>query len=310
MKKRIALFLAALLSVASFAADEVISVKSGDVVFKTMNTDMKTFYPNADIAFISVDDAKQRISLNTGDEGSATTTLKDGRYLLEVGGSNVAIVEASAKGQLEEVRLLATDASMLIGGQDEAEGDKVVIPGAGEEAVEVEDGSLVQQDDGQYVETSEGALIQAVEDSYTEIDEGNFIRTVDGRWWRLDSEAAAAAGKKKGLVLVAAGVVAAIIIAAIVEDDDDDDDPITGAVGGATDAVAATLDSAEAAVTSAGSTGTAAVSTPSAGGSSAAAPAAAVEVSIPRTGSTGSGGSGSGSGGGSGNNGGGTPVSP
>ena len=188
MKTCLAALIAALVT-AGFAAtpentDEVIAVKTGDVVFKALSTDLKTHFGGAPIAFINVDDAKQRQEVLTDEGGACTVHLDAGRYLLEVGGDNVAVVEAAADNTLREVRLLAAHRALVFGGQDED--PKVRIPGAGDEPVPYEVGTLTTEDGTDKVVDVEGVAHKVVDGSAKVIDEGTFVRTDDGRWWRVD----------------------------------------------------------------------------------------------------------------------------
>ena len=136
MKKLyMAIAVAALFAASSVqAADEagqLVSLKAGDVSFTLLQSDGVTPMGEASIKMLATDDSRVLAEAVSDRLGQAAVALSEGRYLLNVSGRTLAVLEATADATTTSCRVVVPDAALMVAGQDEAEEedeDDVVAP--------------------------------------------------------------------------------------------------------------------------------------------------------------------------------------
>ena len=128
----IVLAAAMLLTCGAWAADtagELVRFKTGDVSFTLLQADGITPMGAAEIKMLAADDSRVLAESVSDRLGQAIVMLTEGRYLLNVSGRTLAVVEAAGDATLTACRVVVPDAALMVAGA-EAEEDDDTVAGA------------------------------------------------------------------------------------------------------------------------------------------------------------------------------------
>ena len=138
MKKIVILALALLtvLAMGATAADQLVQFKSGEVSFDLRTSDGVSPLTDATIQMLSSEDSSVLAEAVSDEMGQAVIALDSGRYLLNVSGRTLAVMEVVDDATLSACRIIVPDASMMVAGEEEEEDDEDdaaawILPAAG-----------------------------------------------------------------------------------------------------------------------------------------------------------------------------------
>ena len=139
MKKIVILALALLtvLAMGATAADQLVQFKSGEVSFDLRTSDGVSPLTDATIQMLSSEDSSVLAEAVSDEMGQAVIALDSGRYLLNVSGRTLAVMEVVDDATLSACRIIVPDASMMVAGEEEEEEDDEddaaawILPAAG-----------------------------------------------------------------------------------------------------------------------------------------------------------------------------------
>lgn len=135
--KKIAILALALLTVFAMgatAADQLVQFKSGEVSFDLRTSDGVSPLADATIQMLSSEDSSVLAEAVSDEMGQAVIALDSGRYLLNISGSTLAVMDVADDAALSACRIIVPDASMLAAGaeQEQEEADAAwVVPAVG-----------------------------------------------------------------------------------------------------------------------------------------------------------------------------------
>jgi hypothetical protein len=122
--KKIALSVLALIAVASMAlASGLNQFKAGDISFSILDKDALTPLASASIKLISSESGDVVAEATADEMGQAVVALDEGRYLLNISDINLAVFDVSSAEGISACRVIMPDAALLVGGQDDGNGD-------------------------------------------------------------------------------------------------------------------------------------------------------------------------------------------
>ena len=137
--KKIAILALALLTVLAMgatAADQLVQFKSGEVSFDLRTSDGVSPLTDATIQMLSSEDSSVLAEAVSDEMGQAVIALDSGRYLLNVSGRTLAVMDVADDATLSACRIIVPDASMMVAGEEEEEDDEDdaaawILPAAG-----------------------------------------------------------------------------------------------------------------------------------------------------------------------------------
>lgn len=137
--KKIAILALALLTVLAMgatAADQLVQFKSGEVSFDLRTSDGVSPLADATIQMLSSEDSSVLAEAVSDEMGQAVIALDSGRYLLNISGANLAVMDVVDDATLSACRIIVPDASMMVAGDEEEEDDEDdaaawILPAAG-----------------------------------------------------------------------------------------------------------------------------------------------------------------------------------
>ena len=137
--KKIAILALALLTVLAMgatAADQLVQFKSGEVSFDLRTSDGVSPLTDATIQMLSSEDSSVLAEAVSDEMGQAIIALESGRYLLNVSGRTLAVMDVADDAVLSACRIIVPDASMMVAGEEEEEDDEDdaaawILPAAG-----------------------------------------------------------------------------------------------------------------------------------------------------------------------------------
>ena len=137
--KKIAILALALLTVLAMgatAADQLVQFKSGEVSFDLRTSDGVSPLADATIQMLSSEDSSVLAEAVSDEMGQAVIALDSGRYLLNISGANLAVMDVTDDATLSACRIIVPDASMLVAGEEEEDdaqkgGAAWILPAAG-----------------------------------------------------------------------------------------------------------------------------------------------------------------------------------
>ncbi len=124
--KKIAILALALLTVLAMgatAADQLVQFKSGEVSFDLRTSDGVSPLADATIQMLSSEDSSVLAEAVSDEMGQAVIALDSGRYLLNISGANLAVMDVVDDATLSACRIIVPDASMMIAGEEAEEED-------------------------------------------------------------------------------------------------------------------------------------------------------------------------------------------
>jgi hypothetical protein len=124
--KKIAILALALLTVLAMgatAADQLVQFKSGEVSFDLRTSDGVSPLADATIQMLSSEDSSVLAEAVSDEMGQAVIALDSGRYLLNISGANLAVMDVVDDATLSACRIIVPDAGMMIAGEEEEEED-------------------------------------------------------------------------------------------------------------------------------------------------------------------------------------------
>lgn len=124
--KKIAILALALLTVLAMgatAADQLVQFKSGEVSFDLRTSDGVSPLADATIQMLSSEDSSVLAEAVSDEMGQAVIALDSGRYLLNISGANLAVMDVVDDATLSACRIIVPDAGMMIAGEEAEEED-------------------------------------------------------------------------------------------------------------------------------------------------------------------------------------------
>ncbi|MGD9780924.1 MAG: hypothetical protein AB7V14_02090 [Kiritimatiellia bacterium] len=106
-------------------AGELVSLKSGEISFTLLQSDGVTPMSAAPIKMLATDDGRVLVEAVSDHLGQAAVALSEGRYLLNVSGRTLAVLEATAAAATTSCRVVIPDAALMVAGEEGEEGDEV-----------------------------------------------------------------------------------------------------------------------------------------------------------------------------------------
>jgi len=103
------------------------SVTSGKCAMTLLEADGIRPLGGASLKLQATKDGTEAASEITDKAGKCIVRLEEGRYILNVNGKNLTLVDASEKGEMAWCRIVVSDKPMLVGGQ--VEGEVVAVSG-------------------------------------------------------------------------------------------------------------------------------------------------------------------------------------
>ncbi|MGB4047190.1 MAG: hypothetical protein WBL24_03370 [Kiritimatiellia bacterium] len=118
------LALAATASVRAADGDgQLIQFKTGDVSFTLLQSDGVTPLAATELRMLSPEDGGVLAEAVSDQLGRAVIALIEGRYLLNVSGQNLSVLDVASDATLTSCRVVVPAAAMLVAGQEEEEDD-------------------------------------------------------------------------------------------------------------------------------------------------------------------------------------------
>ena len=114
--------LALVASVSVQAADgdsQLIQFKTGEVSFTLLQSDGVTPLAAAELKMLSPENGGVLAEAVSDRLGRAAVALSEGRYLLNVSGQNLSVLDVASDATLTSCRVVIPDAGMLVAGQEE-----------------------------------------------------------------------------------------------------------------------------------------------------------------------------------------------
>ncbi len=105
---------------------QLVRFKAGEVSFTLLQSDGITPMGGAELKMLAADDSRVLAEAVADRSGQAKVDLADGRYLLNVSGRTLAVLEAAGDASLTSCRVVVPDAAMMVAGAEEEEGGAVV----------------------------------------------------------------------------------------------------------------------------------------------------------------------------------------
>lgn len=125
---RIAMALMAVLALAipgSVQADEgdgqLIRFKAGEISFTLLQSDGVMPMSAAELKLLSPENGSVQAEAVSDHLGRAAVALSEGRYLLNVSGQNLSVLDVAGDATLTSCRVVVPDAALLVAGQEEEE---------------------------------------------------------------------------------------------------------------------------------------------------------------------------------------------
>lgn len=118
--------LALVASVSVQAADgdsQLIQFKTGEVSFTLLQSDGVTPLAAAELKMLSPQDGGVLAETVSDQLGRAAVALSEGRYLLNVSGQNLSVLDVAGDATLTSCRVVVPAAAMLVAGQEEEAGE-------------------------------------------------------------------------------------------------------------------------------------------------------------------------------------------
>lgn len=115
-----------LLTCGAWAADpsgQLVKFKTGDVSVTLLQSDGITPMGAAEIKMLAADDSRVLAESVSDRLGQAVVMLTEGRYLLNVSGRTLAVVEAAGDATLTACRVVVPDAALMVAGAEAEEDD-------------------------------------------------------------------------------------------------------------------------------------------------------------------------------------------
>ena len=100
------------------AAGQLVSLKAGDVSFMLLQSDGVTPLGAAPIKMLATDDSRVLAEAVSDHLGQAAVALSEGRYLLNVSGRTLAVLEATADAATTSCRVVIPDAALMVAGEE------------------------------------------------------------------------------------------------------------------------------------------------------------------------------------------------
>ena len=100
---------------------QLVRFKAGEVSFTLLQSDGITPMGGAELKMLADDDSRVRAEAVADRSGQAKVDLADGRYLLNVSGRTLAVLEAAGDATLTSCRVVVPDAAMMVAGAAEEE---------------------------------------------------------------------------------------------------------------------------------------------------------------------------------------------
>ena len=119
----LALALLTILAMGATAADQLVQFKSGEVSFDLRTSDGVSPLADATIQMLSSEDSSVLAEAVSDEMGQAVIALDSGRYLLNISGANLAVMDVMDDATLSACRIIVPDASMMIAGEEEEDDD-------------------------------------------------------------------------------------------------------------------------------------------------------------------------------------------
>lgn len=109
-------------------SDQLVRFKTGSVSFSLLQPDGVTPMAGAELQMLSPVDAAVRASAVADRLGKAVLALDEGRYLLNVSGRTLSVLDVADDATLTTCRVVVPEAALLVAGQEEDEDeDRVVL---------------------------------------------------------------------------------------------------------------------------------------------------------------------------------------
>lgn len=126
----VALALAAVFAASSVQAEDVagqlVRFKTGEVSFSLLKADGVTPMKAAELKMLSPDDSRVLVEAVSDNLGKAIVALAEGRYLLNVSGRTLSVLEVAADATITACRVVIPDAALMVAGQEEDDDDDEV----------------------------------------------------------------------------------------------------------------------------------------------------------------------------------------
>lgn len=116
----VALAMLTVFAVAATAADQLVQFKTGEISFDLRQSDGVSPLADASIQMLSSEDSSVLAETVSDEMGQAVLDLEAGRYLLNVSGSTLAVMDVTDGASLSACRIIVPDAGMLVAGAEEA----------------------------------------------------------------------------------------------------------------------------------------------------------------------------------------------
>ncbi len=107
-------------------AGQLVSLKAGEVSFTLLHSDGVTPMSEAPIKMLATDDSRVLVEAVSDHLGQAAVALSEGRYLLNVSGRTLAVLEATPSAATTSCRVVIPDAALMVAGEEGEEDDEVV----------------------------------------------------------------------------------------------------------------------------------------------------------------------------------------
>lgn len=121
---------AAVFAAASVRAEDVagqlVRFKAGEVSFSLLKADGVTPMKAAELKMLSPDDSRVLVEAVSDNLGKAIVALAEGRYLLNVSGRTLSVLEVAADATLTACRVVIPEAALMVAGQEEDDDDDEV----------------------------------------------------------------------------------------------------------------------------------------------------------------------------------------
>ena len=104
--------------------------KTGDVSITLLQSDGITPMGAAEIKMLAADDSRVLAESVSDRLGQAVVMLTEGRYLLNVSGRTLAVVEATGDATLTACRVVVPDAALMVAGAEAEEDDDDTVAAA------------------------------------------------------------------------------------------------------------------------------------------------------------------------------------
>lgn len=101
--------------------EQLVRFKTGDVAFTLLEADGVTPMAGAELKLLSPRDAAVQAEALTDRLGKAVLALSEGRYLLNVSGRTLSVLDVSDEAVMSTCRVVIPDAALMVAGQEAAD---------------------------------------------------------------------------------------------------------------------------------------------------------------------------------------------